>query len=473
MRKNKINIYILILLFVFIAASFSILALSGCGPLKKNKSADQKAMYHCPMHPTYISDKPGDCPICGMKLVKTNIEEKAVPVVKTPEQALEKTLEEVCIEHNCAMNNCNMHVKTNIKPGERIICPICGEVISTANGKVVEIIQPPRQDSKTSMPKPKKSGERKILYYRNPMNPEATSPRPMKDSMGMDYVPVYEEEVESESAGPTITISPEKQQLIGIKTEPVTKRRLEKIVRASGKIAYDPELAITQEEFVQALKNLDNTKDSPLQDVIDRAKSLVEASRQRLRLFGMNDDQIAELEKTKNPETNLYLPKKGEDVWAYIWIYEYEIGLVKVGAEVEIDAVSYPGEKFIGTIVSINPVLDAATRTNQVRVKIPNPEDKLKPEMFVNAKIKTDLGEKLAVPEAAVLDTGLRKITYLSKENNVLEQREINIGQKAEGYYEVLSGLKEGDIVVTSGNFLVDSESRLQSAISSEQKHGE
>jgi len=320
-----------------------------------------------------------------------------------------------------------------------------------------------------SIPLAKK--ERKILYYRNPMNPEVTSPGPAKDSMGMDYVPVYEE-AQSETSGPTVMISPEKQQLIGVKTSSVEKKHLEKVIQASGKIAYDPELVVTQEEFIQALINEDNTKDSPLQDVIDRARALADAARKKLKLLGMSDEQIAEIEKTKKAQTNLYLPGKGENVWAYISIYEYEIGLVKVGANVEIKAVAYPGETFGGRVMSINPVLDPATRTNIVRVEVENRDDKLKPEMFIDATIKVDLGEKLAVPESAVLDTGVRKIVYLSREGNLLESREVTLGQKAEGYYEVLKGLDEGDVVVTSGNFLIDSESRLKTASqSAEHKH--
>jgi Cu(I)/Ag(I) efflux system membrane fusion protein len=372
----------------------------------------------------------------------------------------EKSLEEVCVEHKCTMKNCAMSVKTGIRPGERIICPICGEVISTASGRVVEII---KQPLKTGPIAPLKK-ERKLLYYRNPMDPRVTSPVPMKDPMGMDYVPVYEEG-SGEEAGRTITISPEKQQLIGVKTEPVEKMDLEKVIRASGKIAYDPELVVTQEEFIQALNAEDNVKDSPLQDVINRTKDLAEAARRKLKLLGMGDDQIADIEKTRKAQTNLYLPGKGESVWAYISIYEYEIGLVKPGDLVEIEAVAYPGEKFSGKVVSINPVLDAISRTNQVRVEVENTGDKLKPEMFVNANIKVALGKKLAVPEAAVLDTGLRKIVYLSKEGDVLESREVALGQKAEGYYEVLSGLKEGDVVVTSGNFLVDSETKLKAPL--------
>jgi len=365
-----------------------------------------------------------------------------------------------------------MMIKAHIKPGERLICPVCGEAIITASGKAVEIFG--EQPSHGLVPAGIEN-ERKLLYYRNPMNPQATSPVPMKDQMGMDYIPVYampagrQEEGAStvKGTGPTVTISPERQQMIGVKTEAIQTRDLTKVVRVSGKIAYDPELAVTQEEFVQALNAQDNVKDSPLQDVVDRAKSLIGAARNKLKLLGMNDEQISVLEKTRKAETNLYLPDKGENVWAYINVYEYEIGFIKIGDSVEIEAVAYPGEKFTGKVVSISPVLDPTTRTNQVRVEVPNTDDKLKPEMFVNAMIKENMGSRLAVPVTAVLDTGLRKIVYLSEENNVLESREVTVGQKAENYYEVVSGLKEGDVVVTSGNFLVDSESKLRALVQS------
>jgi len=462
------KILALTLLILFISAA---IVVSGCGRSGgADKTAQGKAAYYCPMHPTYTSDKPGDCPICNMKLVKKNTNDERRPKEvpsgvegRATSDSQESNIEDVCIEHNCTMKDCGMQVKVALKPGEKVSCPICGEFITTANSKLVKV---------SNQPAPARE-ERKLLYYRNPMNPQATSPVPMKDSMGMDYVPVYEEGVSRAAGGPTITISPEKQQLIGIKTDSVKKMNLSKIINASGKIAYDPELVITQQEFIQALNNKDNLKGDEFKDVIARVQSLIDASRNKLKLLGMNDDEIIKLEKTKKAQTNLYLPKKGENVWAYISIYEYEIGLIKSSYPVEIEAVAYPGEVFQGKVVSINPVLDPATRTNNVRIEVLNPEDKLKPEMFVNAKIRVEIGEKLTVPENAVLDTGMRKIVYLSKEGDALESREVTLGQKAEGYYEVVNGLSEGDIVVTSGNFLVDSESRLKSAISGKHKHGQ
>lgn len=309
----------------------------------------------------------------------------------------------------------------------------------------------------------KKIEKNKILYYRNPMNPDVTSPVPMKDSMGMDYVPVYEGEQATKKSG--IYMSPEKQQMIGVKIDKVEIRGLVHEILTVGKVAYDPDLYVAQEEYLQALKTTEATKNSVLASVSVQSQSLQDAAEKKLILLGMTKGQIADLSEKGKPQENLYLPINENTAWVYMTIYEYEIGLIKEGVPVEIEAVAYPGIKFSGKIAAITPVLNAESRSALGRAEIDDAEHKLKPEMFVNAKIKVDLGKKLAVPETAVLDTGERKIVYLAKEGDILEAREVILGQKAEGFYEVLDGLKEGDMVVTSGNFLVDSESKLKGAI--------
>lgn len=390
MKKTKflITIFIISLLAAatgFLAVKYLANKNSGLGA----GAETIKSIYYCPMHPNYTSDKPGDCPICGMTLVK----------------------------------------KDSNKPG----------AVSVASSKP------------------------KILYYRNPMNPQVTSPVAMKDEMGMDYVPVYEEN--KAAAGSGVYISPEKQQLIGVKKEAVSKRHLFYYILSVGKIAYDPDLYVAQEEYLQALKTIYSTDESTMPLVKDQVQGLLRASEQRLLLLGMNKSQIEDLMKEGKPQENLYFPQNSDTVWVYISIYEYEIGLIKEGLPIEAEAVAFPGEVFNGKVAAITPVLDSQTRSARVRAEIENPDHKLKPEMFVNAKIEVDLGEKLAVPETAVLDTGLRKIVYLVKQGNILESREVQLGQKAQGYYELISGLNEGDIVVTSGNFLIDSESKLNSAL--------
>ncbi|TBR17811.1 HlyD family efflux transporter periplasmic adaptor subunit [bacterium] len=310
---------------------------------------------------------------------------------------------------------------------------------------------------------PENADKNKVLYYRNPMNPEVTSPVPMKDSMGMDYVPVYEGERATREAG--IYMSAEKQQMIGVKKDKVEKRDLALEILTVGKVAYDPDLYVAQEEYLQALKTVEATKKSILPSVSEQSQSLLEAAEKKLILLGMTKDQIEELGKKGKSQENLYLASGENTAWVYITIYEYEMGLIKEGIPVEVEAVAYPGLKFSGKITAIMPVLNAETRSVQARAEIEDAGHKLKPEMFVNAKIKVDLGEKLAVPENAVLDTGARKIVYLAKEDDMLEAREVVLGQKAAGFYEVLDGLREGDMVVTSGNFLVDSESKLKGAM--------
>jgi len=318
----------------------------------------------------------------------------------------------------------------------------------------------------------KEKRERRILYYRNPMDPQVTSPVPMKDPMGMDYVPVYEGESQDGESG--IYISPERQQMAGVKKEKVEKRNLLKRILTVGKVAYDPELYVAQEEYLQALKMANVTKDSALLSVTQQSESLLKAAEKKLILLGMSQDEIDKLSKSGKAQDNLYLPVKEDTAWVYMTIYEYEIGLIKEGLPIEVEAVAFPGEEFKGKITAITPVLDPMTRSVQVRAEIEDPQHKFRPEMFVNVKINVDLGEKLAVSEEAVINTGARTLVVVTDEKGNFLSKEVKLGQRAEGFYEVLEGLSEDEIVVTSGNFLIDSESRLQSAISdSEHKHGQ
>lgn len=314
--------------------------------------------------------------------------------------------------------------------------------------------------------------DKKIIYYRNPMNPEVTSPIFTKDQMGMDYVPVYEEEPHAIENG--ISINSQMQQIIGVKKEKVEKRKLIHHILTVGRVAYDPELYVAQEEYLQALKVQEKISESTLVLIKEQMESLVKASKKKLMLLGMNKGSIEELAKEGSPQESLYLPIEENTVWVYLTIYEYEIGLIREGLSIEIDAVAFPGEIFTGKIIAITPVLDPMTRSIKARAEIDNFEHKLKPDMFVNARINIDLGEKLAISEEAIINTGKRMLVVVANEMENFISREVKLGQKAEGFYEVLEGLKEGDIVVTSGNFLIDSESRLQSAITvSEHKHGQ
>jgi Cu(I)/Ag(I) efflux system membrane fusion protein len=351
-----------------------------------------EGLYYCPMHPSFTSDHPGNCAICGMSLVKKGAAD----------------------------------------------VPVGGQKAA--------------------------GGDKKILYYRNPMNPQVTSPVPMKDEMGMDYVPVYEEQ--KTQAHPGVYISPEKQQLIGVKKGKVEVRRLTGQILTVGQVAYDPILFTAQQEYLQVLKGRQVAGGANANYVDEQSASLLRATRSRLLLLGMSNAEIDGLEKRGTPQTNLYLPtSEDKDVWVYVAVYEYEAAMVKEGMTVQVDAPAYPGRTFQGKVVSIAPVLEAATRTLKARALVNNPDGMLKLEMFVNVKTGYDLGEKLAVPQDAVMHAGTRNIVFVADPNGYFTPRTVTLGAKTNGYYEVLQGLAANEDVVTSGNFLVDSESKLNAVL--------
>jgi membrane fusion protein, copper/silver efflux system len=302
--------------------------------------------------------------------------------------------------------------------------------------------------------------EKKILSYRNPMNPEITSPVPMKDSMGMDYVPVYEEEQKSSGSSTGVKITAEKQQLVGITKETVQIRNLIKEISTVGKVAYDPDLYIAQQEYLEVIKS--NKIDSDLTAAVER----------KLYLMGMSQEQIKQLAEQGKPQENLYLPSNDNIVWVYSPVYESDLSLVKAGLPIEVTTKAYPGETYTGKIVALNPVIDPMTRAVQARAEVTDTGHKLKPEMYVNVRIQILLGEKLAVSEEAVVDTGERTVVFIALPDGYFETRNVKLGQKAQGYYEVLNGLRAGEEVAAAGNFFIDSESRLKSvSTSKEQKH--
>ena len=344
----------------------------------------QGEIYYCPMHPDYTADRPGDCPICGMHLVK----------------------------------------KENSAPAER-----------------------------------------KIKFYRNPMNPAVTSKVPMKDDMGMDYVPVYEEE----PGGPAVagrgvvSLTPEKQRMIGLKTEKAAYRSLAKTVRASGKVAYDPDLYRAISEYRESLAAFEKIKNGSWQEAADRAKAVVDSSKLKLRQLGIGEEQLASIDKDPGRYDNLLLA--ADKVWVYAQIYEYESASVKPGQKAAITSRAYPGREFSGTVRSVDPIFSEETRTLRARIETDNPGRELRSEMYVEAAIKADLGTMLAVPVSAGLNTGEKEIAFVLKGENSFEPREVRTGRRNDEYSEIISGLRAGEKVVTSANFMIDSESRMKAAL--------
>jgi len=373
--------------------------------------------------------------------------------------------------------------------------------------------------------------EPKILFYRNPMNPEVTSPIPAKDGMGMDYVPVYAEEkiAISEPAG-TVNIDGVTVQNIGVRTATAIQTSLSHIVRAVGRVAFDeqrmvhlhpktegwieqlnvdktgqlvqkntdllsiysPQLVASQQEYILALNNFKALQNSPIADIRQGAKELVQSSRERLKLLDVPQHQLHDLEHSQKikkslhihapadgivmkigaregqfvtPETEIFMIADLSKVWVLVDIYEYELPWVKQGDAVEMQLAGIPGKTFKGHLAYIYPYAEAKTRTIKVRLVFDNPDLLLKPEMF--AKVTIHAGKQLnviVIPSEAVIRSGARNQVFIVRSAGKFVPRLVTLGLESDGKVAVLTGLHSGEKVVVSAQFLLDSESKLREA---------
>ncbi len=375
----------------------------------------------------------------------------------------------------------------------------------------------------------KSKKERKIKYWQAPMDPTYVRDKPGKSPMGMDLIPVYEDD--EPSAEGVIRIDPVTVQNIGVRTAKVSKGPLYVTIRTVGHVTYDeervehihtkisgwveklfvdttgeevhkgqdlltiysPELVATQEEYLQALRYKEKTAGSSFVDVVSGAETLLEATKRRLLLMDIRSDQIRALEERgearkamllRSPNSGIVIEKhvfEGMEVtpgmklytiadlsrvWVIASIYEYEFPFLKVGQEAEMTLAYEPGAVYKGHITFVYPYLSAKTRTVQVRMEFENPGLKLKPDMYVDVVIKTEAsGEAILVPSEAVIRTGVRNVVITALGDGKFLPKDVTLGPEGEGIVQILSGLKEGEIVVTSGQFLIDSESNLREAI--------
>jgi Cu(I)/Ag(I) efflux system membrane fusion protein len=321
-------------------------------------------------------------------------------------------------------------------------------------------------------------------------------------------------------------VSPLRQQMIGVQTALVEKRPLSTTVRAVSRVTYNeqriahvnlrisgwiedlyvdfmgqpvqkgqplftlysPELVATQEEYLLAMQAFDDIQHSPLPHVHQQAQQIVDAARDRLRLWTFTDSQIEELEFRRTPTTSvtIYSPMKGyiiekaafqgmfvkpemtmytiadlSTIWVQAEIYEYELSFIHKGQSATLTLEAFPGETFSGQVTYVYPYLNKEARTVQVRLEFPNPDIQLKPDMYGTTIIEINRGSSLAIPDQAVLDSGLRQMVYVAHEKGRFEPREVTLGAKVGSFYEVTQGLTEGERIVTSGTFLLDSESQL------------
>ena len=281
-----------------------------------------------------------------------------------------------------------------------------------------------------------------------------------------------------ESVVSKVTIKARELKLAGVESESVERRQLFKEIRAVGNVAYDPQLAIAQDEFISAVSSFEKAQKGGIEEIIKRAQQLVGSSKRKLLLLGLNEAQIKNLESTKEVQENLILPE--EKMWVYGDVYEYELNWVKEGSFVKVKPIGMAGEEFYGEVVSINPVVDAQTRSVRFRALIDNLDRKLKPEMYVDIEIMSQYTDSkgsenvLSIPKSALLDTGRRTIVWVHKGDGDFEGRRVEIGPESidhssnpRKYYPVLKGLKQGEKVVTKGNFLIDSQSQITGVASS------
>ena len=438
-------------------------------PLACRKEARDGQQYYCPMHPEQVSDHPGDCPICSMRMVPVPKKEK------TPAAS----------------------------PG-----------------------------------KPAGPAERKILYYRHPMNPAVTSPVPAKDEMGMDYVPVYAGEAAAPSgvAGRAVVeAGGEGLRLAGVQTAVAELRTLGRSTRAAGLVVadetrvrhvqtkisgwveklhvnatgqavragqpllalYSPELLASQEEFLRARETAARFSQSSLPEVRRGGEDLLTASRRRLELFDVPRGVIERLERTGAAERTVTLTapvsgyvtgkevfegqqvQPGMDlftvtdlsrVWVEADFYEFESTSLKPGSRAVVSLPYDPGARLTGRVAFVYPTLDPQSRTLKVRLEFPNPGLALKPGMYVDVVPELETREGIVVPDSAVLDTGTRQIVFVQRDDrgdrgNAFEPREVRVGSRGDGQALILQGVQAGERVAVKANFLLDSESRLRDAL--------
>ena len=406
---------------------------------------------------------------------------------------------------------CGMHpFVIQDEPGS---CPICGMDLTPMKPKGAQAT----------------AGERKIKYWAAPMDPTYIRDEPGQSPMGMDLIPVYEDEV---SAGATVTVDPVTIQNMGIRTSYVTRRDIQRTISTVGLVGYDetgqysvnskisgwverlhvsktgqkvekgeplldiysPELVTAQEEYLLALSGYESTASSSVAALADSSKRLLDAAKRRLQLWDISNRDIRKLEKSRKARKTLtlYSPYGGivtmkmanegqfiksgmelfqiadlSTIWVYADLYENELPWVQEGLDAEI-ILPYAGSKSIAATVSyIYPYVEPKTRTIKARFDLKNSDLALKPDMYVNVRIKTKpVSQALVVPVEAVLYSGEKNTVFVALDGGKFEPRRVKIGLRDDqGNIEIVEGLLEGESIVTSAQFMLDSESKLQEAI--------
>ena len=464
-----------------LVSGLAALFLTACKKEDANAKPANVDYYTCTMHPSVKKQSPTDkCPICSMDL--TPVEKKGG----------------ASAGGDVDYYTCTMHPSVK-KQNPTDKCPICSMDLTPVKKKV---------------------------------DAAADAHATHAGHGGQPEIGMVDTNAPAEDKPTEFTVAVERQQQIGVTYGTIEKRSFQHTIRAVGLVAYDkqrhwdyvtrvegyvkklfvfsrgelvekdapiltiysPDLLTTQNEFVDILKMRDEAREKGSKAVLESTERLVASAKQRLHLWNISDDQIAELEKTRQPQETLtlYSPFKGvvqdigvdqgrkvmngdhlvdiadlSAVWVWAQFYQDELPMLKQGLPVSITTSSYPGETLSGKISIIDPFINDTTRMGRVRINVENADLKLRPDMYVDVELTMDMGEGVAVPVPAVLPTGKHNIIFVDKGGGKLEPRFIEIGLKFGDYYEVKSGLKETERVVTSANFLIDAEAKVQGALKS------
>jgi Cu(I)/Ag(I) efflux system membrane fusion protein len=367
------------------------------------------------------------------------------------------------------------------------------------------------------------------------MNPSVRSDKPARDSMGMDYIPVFADELAEGPSGVAgrapVVLSPDRRQMLGVQSETVKTGRLTRAIRTVGRVAvderrlhhihtkyegyvehlyvdftgkfvkkaepllslYSPDLVATQQEYLLAHRAQARLAKSGISSVAQGGADLLDAARQRLLFWDIRPSDIEALEKTGEVKRTLdlyseisgYVVQKMafhgmrvtpadalfdiadlSQLWVLADVYESDLPSVRLGMRARLTVPYLPGKTWTGPVTYIAPTVEEKTRTIKVRVEVENRGEELKPDMFADVLLLADLGVGLVVPESAVINAGDRQIVFLDAEGGRLQPREVQLGAKVADGFQVLRGIAEGDRVVVSANFLLDSESSLKAALS-------
>ena len=288
--------------------------------------------------------------------------------------------------------------------------------------------------------------EESATQYTCPMHPQIISDRPGACPIcGMTLQPIKKTDLSTHPhpAG-SFHLTPERRQLIGVQLATVQVQSLQTELRLPGRIAFDQALYVAETEYVAALNG--------------GADDVLPVIEKKLVRLGISDEELSLLKIERKRDESLVTPKQNGPFWVYASVYEADLSRVSAGMKASVN-------QWSGEVKQVEPVVDPVTRTTQARILILSSDQPIKPETYVDVILKKDLGEMLSVPADAVIDTGMRKIVFVDLGEGYLEPREVTLGEKAGANFPVITGLKNGEIVVTSAQFLLDSESQIQSAL--------